>query len=171
MENPHHRPPTIALPSSNFVETHVKPLFRANGSRVVTSSMCTLKKVLVSNRPPVLESVGGVVYCVPCSDCGDSYIGQTGREFDIRLNEHKSAVRLKNLNNACAKHVAEYGHSIDWNNAKPIYKSSDLSNRLVVESALIKTFPNFNNMHSSITLENLAAQTIIKFNLGLQPPD
>ena len=133
--------------------------------------MCTLKKVLVSNRPPVLESVGGVVYCVPCSDCGDSYIGQTGREFDIRLNEHKSAVRLKNLNNACAKHVAEYGHSIDWNNAKPVYKCSELSNRLVVESALIKTFPNFNNMHSSITLENLAAETIVKFNLGLQPPD
>ena len=99
------------------------------------------------------------------------YVGQTGRNFDVRLKEHKSAVRLGNMNNACAKHSANKNHLIDWKNAKPVYMSGCLSKRLVVESALIKTSPNFNNMASSTTIENLAARSIIKANKGLKPPD
>ena len=133
--------------------------------------MCTLKKELVFNRPPSNEDVGGVVYRVPCTNCDEIYVGQTGRNFDVRLKEHKSAVRLGKMNNACAKHSANKNHLIDWKNAKPVYKSGCLSKRLVVESALIKTSPNFNNMASSTTIENLAARSIIKANKGLKPPD
>ena len=71
--------------------------------------------------------MGGSVYVVPCGDCGKVYVGQTGREFDIRLKEHKSAVRLKNLNNACTKHSVNSNHMIDWNNARSVYKSNNLS--------------------------------------------
>ena len=164
------RPPTIALPSTTFVEKHVKPLFKANGSRVVTTSKSTLKNQLVSNRPPNSEE-GGVVYRVPCVECDKVYIGQTGRDFAVRLKEHKSAVRLGNMNNACTKHAYSLNHSIDWENACSVYNSNSLSKRLVVESALINTYQNFNNMQSSVTIENLAAYTIIKANRGLRPPD
>ena len=115
--------------------------------------------------------MGGVVYRVPCLNCNEVYVGQTGRDFEVRLKEHKSAVRLENSNNACAKHSLNNNHMIDWTNAKPVFKSGSLSKRLVVESALIKVCPNFNNMASSITIENLAARSIIKANRGLQPPD
>ena len=164
-------PPTIALPNNLFVEQHVKPLFRANGSRVVTSSTCTLRRALVSNRPRSDQDVGGAVYSIPCCDCDRKYFGQTGRNFGVRLNEHKAAVRLKHINNACAKHVSECRHSIDWPNAKPVYRSNRLTNRLVVESTLIKSYENFNNCQSSLTIENLAAQTILKANPSLIPPD
>ena len=89
----------------------------------------------------------------------------------MRLREHKSAVRLGHINNACAKHSINDNHNIDWKNASSIYKSNILTNRLVVESTLIQTVENFNNMHSSLTIENLAAQTIIKSNKSLQRPD
>ena len=164
-------PPTIALPHSHFVEKHVKPLFRANGSRVVTSSTCTLRNELVSNRPPCGEGVGGSVYLIPCHDCEKVYVGQSGRNFDVRLGEHKAAVRLGRVNNACAKHSVNENHAIDWRNARTLYKSNDLTNRLIVQSTLIKSRENFNNMQSTLTIENLAANTIIKSNRCLQAPD
>ena len=75
------------------------------------------------------------------------------------------------MNNASAKHASVSTHSIDWNNAKTLYKSNLLSNRLIVESALIKTVPNFNNCQSSVTIEKFAAHTIVKNILNSHPPD
>ena len=112
-----------------------------------------------------------MVYCVPCVDCDDVYVGQIGRSFQTRLNNHKAAVRLGNVNNACAKHSRDLHHNIDWNCAGPIFKSNLLNNRLIVESTLIKTRPNFNNMPGSLTIENLAAKTILRSNRYLHPPD
>ena len=51
------------------------------------------------------------------------------------------------------------------------YRSNQLTNRLVVESTLIKSFENFNNCYSTLTIENLAARTILKANPRLKPPD
>ena len=164
-------PPTIALPHTTFVNNYVKPLFRANGSRVVSSSTCTLRNHLISNRPPLEEGVGGSVYSIPCLNCDKVYIGQSGRDFNVRLGEHKAAVRLGKVNNACAKHTLHDNHNIDWSNAKTLYKSNILTNRLVVESTLIKPRNIFNNMRSTSTIENLAAKTIINSNRSLQPPD
>ena len=133
--------------------------------------MNQLRRALVSNRPRNEEGVCGAVYTIPCTDCNRRYFGQTGRKFDVRLSEHKAAVRLNHTNNACAKHVHECNHSIDWSNAKPVYRSNELTNRLVVESTLIKSFENFNNCQSTLTIENLAASTILKANPGIKPPD
>ena len=41
----------------------------------------------------------------------------------------------------------------------------------MVESTLIQSFANFNNGHSTLTIENLAAQTILKANTNILPPD
>ena len=126
---------------------------------------------MINNRPASTDDGCGVVYAIPCANCDKQYFGQTGRKFEVRLNEHKAAVRLGHINNACAKHTKDSIHSIDWENAKPVYKSNQLSNRLIVESTLIKSFGNFNNCQSTLTIENLAAQTILKSNPGLLPPD
>jgi hypothetical protein len=39
------------------------------------------------------------------------YIGQTGRQFSIRYNEHKAAFCNNNQNNSFAKHLNESAHS------------------------------------------------------------
>ena len=37
----------------------------------------------------------GVVYSILCEDCDVEYIGETGRAFGTRQDEHERAVRLK----------------------------------------------------------------------------
>ena len=163
--------PTICLPNSEFVSKFVKPLFRANDCRVVTGSTCTLRNILVHNKPPRdTDDLSGVAYKINCKDCSLCYVGETGRDLNTRLREHKDSVRLGRTNNACFKHVQNTLHSIDWRGVKALYRSDNLSNRLVVESTLINSIPNFNNMRSTLTIENLAAKIILKANRGLVSP-
>ena len=44
------------------------------------------------------EKVKGVVYKVDCS-CGSTYVGETGRTLEVRMKEHKRAVRMDQANN------------------------------------------------------------------------
>ena len=33
-----------------------------------------------------------LIYRVPCNNCSSSYVGETGRKFGLRINEHKNEV-------------------------------------------------------------------------------
>ena len=77
------------------------------------------------------------VYEIPCGDCNSSYFGETGRGLDIRIKEHKRAYNLMHNNSVLVKHSWEKDHKIDWKAAKLVFKSSGVSERRVVEGALI----------------------------------
>ena len=162
--------PTISLPNGKFLNNYVKPLFRANNCRVVTNSQSTIRRKLVHNRPPQPPDACGVVYKIPCKNCDLCYFGQTGRGLEVRLGEHKADVRHKRNKNACYKHTFLKNHSIDWENSKALYKSNSLQNRLVVESTLINSQQNFNNMRSTLNIEKLASKIILKSNPKLTTP-
>ena len=58
----------------------------------------TLRQLTVDPKDPIpKEDKAGVVYQIPCSNCPQTYIGQTGRTLGQRLKEHKKAVKDKNI--------------------------------------------------------------------------
>lgn len=52
-----------------------------------------------------------VIYLITCP-CGKSYVGKTSRELKVRIAEHRSTIRCKNLNYPVAAHFVEAGHSV-----------------------------------------------------------
>jgi len=86
------------------------------------------------------------VYTIPYKNCSNSDYGETGRSFEARLEEYKSAVRNGYSNYSIFKHVASTGHDLDWIKSRLIFKSNDWYSRLLVESSCINTCQNFNNM-------------------------
>ena len=60
----------------------------------------------------------GAVYKIKCSDCQASYIGETGRNLNTRLTEHKRATRNGNVNNHISEHHQLTNHKIDWDSAE-----------------------------------------------------
>ena len=62
----------------------------------------TLCKLLtrVKNTIPK-EKKKGVVYKVNCS-CGNTYIDETGKTLNVRLKEHRRAVKMNNKSNGIA---------------------------------------------------------------------
>ena len=162
-EDAAQRVPTIVLPHNNFVEKFVSPMFRANNCRIVHNAGNTIKNNIVHNRPPRnIEDNRSGVYKIPCNTCPKSYYGQTGRELRTRIGEHKAAVRRGDNNNAMFKHWFHDKHDIGWDSAEFIYPSSNYYNRLVFESTCILTHPNFNNMHSTLAIDKLSANIILR---------
>lgn len=53
-----------------------------------------------------------VIYLLRCP-CYKIYCGKTSRSLKIRIGEHKSAIRRKDITSPVAKHFAENGHSVD----------------------------------------------------------
>ena len=62
----------------------------------------------------------GAVYKIKCCECQASYIGETGRNLNIRLTEHKRVTK----NGDVHKHL-HTNHRIDWDSVKCITYSTD----------------------------------------------
>ncbi len=53
----------------------------------------TLRKLLVSSKDKIPKAKQcGAVYQVPCHNCKQVYIGETGRQLGVRIDEHKKEV-------------------------------------------------------------------------------
>ena len=105
---------------------------------------------------------------VSCNDCPLKYVGQTGRLLSTRLRENRDSVRLGRSYSALYKHVESTGHTIDFNHADFVYKSSNVCNRLVVESALIKSIPNFNNTEGAVSVDRCSTKLILNSNRAIK---
>ena len=66
--------------------------------------------------------------------CQATYIGETGRNLNTRLTEHKRATRNGDLNNNIAEHHLQTDHRIDWDSAECVIYSTDYYQRLTLES-------------------------------------
>ncbi len=60
-----------------------------------------------------------VVYHVPCADCPNAYVGQTGRQLSTRVKEPNGAVRRQDKNSLLALHCPAF----DWDRAS--YRGSE----------------------------------------------
>ncbi len=88
------------------------------------------------------------VYKISCNNCDLSYIGQTGRPFTVRLNEHK------HFHGPLGKY-ATFDHSISSNNLLH-FDYSDLiwpdyreNHRKIIESLMMQSHKCFDNNISS----------------------
>ena len=80
---------------------------------------------------------------IPCRDCDKVYFGESGRSWEVRLTEHKRDVKNYETSNATFNHINN-DHSINWNEAKLLYKANNDYIRRVIESSLINNYPNSN---------------------------
>ena len=85
------------------------------------------------------------VYRVECKNCNNAYFGETGITLAKRMADHRTDIRKAKDSNALFAHMRDNpGHSFDLKGAKLIYKSNQLANRQLVESAMIATNVNCN---------------------------
>ncbi len=74
--------------------------------------------------PTLVQS--GVVYRIPCQDCEKSYVGQTQRNLDRRIKEHKRAVVTGDTaTSALAEHSWSLHHRIDWEETTVLHQHRD----------------------------------------------
>ena len=55
-----------------------------------------------------------LVVQIPCSNCNDVYVDETGRAISKRLVEHKRSVRYVSESLGIFVHIRDKGHTINW---------------------------------------------------------
>ena len=74
------------------------------------------------------------VYKIPC-ECGQFYVGETGRSLRTRLKEHQTSFRRNEWEkSAIVKHAQQQNHRIDWSNAELITSIKHWHTRRVREA-------------------------------------
>ena len=115
----------------------------------------TIRKELVhpkDKRDPL--NTTHALYAVPCKNCDLSYIGETGRKFGTRLDEHRTEVektcqtvvtrasRKESLSvthkSAITDHVVDSNHVIGWEESKVIGTEQDKYKRWIGEAIEIR---------------------------------
>jgi len=94
----------------------------------------------------------GVVYKIPC-ECGNVYIGETGRAMQDRIKEHDRDIRLaRTQTSAVSEHANKPGHLPIWKEVKFIDRDLHWYTRRVKEAIHIRLHPNNINRDSEIEI-------------------
>ena len=114
------------------------------GVRVTFKPTVTLKQLLVKpkDRVPDRERAN-VAYQVPCANRTATWVGQTGRQLNQRLREHRWAVEAGDCaNSALAEHTWGFHHSVKWDHVRVLNDHHHLYQRLTLESVHIRSQSN-----------------------------
>ena len=79
----------------------------------------------------------------------------------VRLQQHRDTVRLGKWENDLYRHSFETLHTINWNGARLLYKTSDEIKILTDESSLIMCVPNFNLLLGSSLIGKFSGKLIL----------
>ena len=128
------RGPGVTLPYVRSVSEAIRRILTPLGVKVSFRPNVTLhvRQLLVRPKDRILESEAtGVVYQVPCASCPATYVGQTGRRLDQRLQEHRRAVESA-VSSALAEHAWSCHHPVDWDNTRILDHHHHLHQRLIL---------------------------------------
>lgn len=143
----------LFMPYIKGVSEKIERICHPLGVKVICKSQHTLRQTLMkvkSTRPD--DRKKGVVYEVPCADCNCVYVGETGRSLEMRLKEHRYAVKTMDTNNGVAVHAWTNDHHVNWEAAKVITVEQHQTKRKVLESLHIKKQSDTSNLDSGYTL-------------------
>ena len=134
----------VILPYIKGKTEQLKQVLCKHKFKVAMKPMFTLRSQLMRPKDALGElKQSGVVYGIPCEDCDVEYIGETGRAFGTRQDEHERAVRLKKSgNSALAKHVHDEDHSVAWKKSRILCKENRWAQRKWKEACFIEQANN-----------------------------
>ena len=85
----------------------------------------TIKNILVNNKLSLSDPYEhSGIYQIKCTDCKYTYIGQTGRTFNIRFNDHMRSYKNNKLDSNFAIHLNEMNHTCEKNNLEILHIAS-----------------------------------------------
>ena len=154
-EEEEEKPKILCLPYVRNLSESIEKSCRDLKVKIVFQSCRTLRTLLsnAKNRPAE-DKVKDVVYKVDCS-CGSTYIREMGRTLDVRMKEHKRAVRTHQSTNGIAVHVDTTGHDIQWDSAQVLEREPMWWKRRYKEALRIKAENSTMNLDQGLQLNSI----------------
>ena len=117
------------------------------GIKVIFKFQSCLRNILIKNSP---ENDNNIVYKIPCLNCNGIYLGQTSKDLETRVKQHKSNVRSFSQNSALFKHSFDNDLIINWEESCKIINNGNWLERNIIESFMIEFNKNNFNISKSL---------------------
>ena len=166
----------VVVPYVHSFTEKIQRIFAKHKVATVVKPQTTLRRVLLHPKDKIYKlKKGGVVYKIPCKQCEEVYVGETGRQFGVRLTEHrKEEEKTGNRNftrstsrssaieyhkSAITDHVCQNNHVMDWEAGEIIERESDkiqnkIRTRNVIKMWKIKIMNNCHFKRIKYCLDN-----------------
>jgi len=137
-------PPATQITNTKYISTpYIKGasektgrLLKQFGIKLSNKSRNTLGSKLSKLKDNIPStSRTNLVYRIKCNNCTKNYIGETGRELHVRLNEHQRNVRNEDENSLLFQHVDNTGHNFDFRNVDILAYEENYSTRRFLEAS------------------------------------
>jgi len=121
-------------------------------------------KVHKDVHPVSLRS--NVVYQINCTDCDASYVGQTKRTLNTRVNEHRNHIRRNSTQlSVITDHRLQFKHEFDWDNVRVVDQEPNYHKRLISEMIFIKKQKHGLNAQTDTVLLDPIYNDLFRANL------
>jgi hypothetical protein len=100
---PKHRQATFTYVGKETF--YITNILRQTDLRIAFCTNNTIGRLLTQNKPPPDKFSLSGVYKLTCPECQKAYVGQIGRRFNIRYNEHKQAFWNNSHSSSFAKQL------------------------------------------------------------------
>ncbi|CAH1272571.1 Hypp4886 [Branchiostoma lanceolatum] len=163
----------VVIPYIKGVTEPLERVFRKHNVSTAVRPKTTLRSLLVHPKDKLDDLVKtDCVYKIPCKSCNEVYIGETGRTFGTRLDEHKKEAdsievvkytrsqkrqaQQVDKKSAITDHIARHNCIIDWEGAKVIDREDNRRTRWIKEAVWIrKTAPVMNRDEGAYKLSRI----------------
>ena len=133
----------------------ISRICRKMNIETISTKQRTLRSILSRpKQPQPTMDIKGVVYQIPCSSCPAVYTGETGRMLKVRMAEHKSAVRMGDVNNGLAVDSLKTGHPIEWSQTRVVEREENWYRRRFKEALKIQQCQVRMNLHQGFVLRS-----------------
>ena len=125
------------------VSEKIHRIFKKHGIPSFHKPFNTLRALLVNPKDKTSkEKKCGVVYSVECRQCGDEYVGETGRALGCRFKEHTDG---KHPSSAITEHTTNTGHRFKLEDVRILQREDRAVPRKIREAIEIhKRNPSMN---------------------------
>ena len=144
----------IVIPYINELNPTISKFFNKYNTEVLNNTInkwnCFIKlgKDVCSKNEKT-----NVVYRINCNECTATYVGQTERRLNIRVNEHMKKCANKDRGSAIYTHMEDANHKFNFNNVKFLHTEQSLSKRKLSEMLFIHAQKQYiNNQQDTKTL-------------------
>lgn len=114
-------------------------------SKLAFYSLNKLRSFIKVHKDPLPDSSKrNVVYKISCNDYDVSYVGQTGRQLNTRISEHRKHIcRNMTVYFVITDHRVYQDHDFDWDQVRVLDVERNLYKRLASKMLHIKLSLNY----------------------------
>lgn len=148
------------IPSINY---SIIAKFKKMNINIISYNKLNLGKLLINNKTKTDIDKKSGIYKTFCDTCSASYIGQSGRNFKVRLAEHAKAIKNGKASSGLAEHCINNNHKFNPVNFKMLHNCPKGLAMNILENLEIKKalFHNENITNEILDLGNSPLLTAV----------